>query len=238
MPPVVIAAGIGAAGALVSSKISSDASKRNARTAAAAQASEQAFATQNRDYQYSLNAPTIRNGGAADDRIAGLLNIGGDPAASAAAFGDYKASTGYDSRLRENLQSVNQRAFAGGAGQSGAALKALQTRGDDVAGRYFDTYLGQLGGVSATGAGARSLVAGVGSNATNQLIQASQQGAQSQIGIANQNTQNLTGGIQNLLNAGLYAYGSSYGGAGGSKPTGTNNSYILPPSGSGWYQGY
>ncbi len=218
MPPVIIAAGVAAAGTIASSAISSGAAKSNRRAATAAQASEQAFARENRDFQYGLNLPTINYGRAADDRIAGLLNIGGDPTASSAAFDQYKMSTGYDSRLREGLQSVNQRAFAGGAGQSGAALKALQTRGADVAGRYFDTYLGQLGGVSATGAGARGLVAGVGSNATNQLIQASQVGTQNQIGINNQNAQNLTGGIQSLLNAGLFAYGSSYGKSGNSAP--------------------
>lgn len=223
MPVPIIAAGIAAAGAIGGGAIAAGASKRNAKTAAAAQASQEAAARENRDFQYGINLPTINYGRAADDRIAGLLNIGGDPSASSAAFDQYKLSTGYDTRLREGLQSVNQRAFAGGAGQSGAALKALQTRGADVAGRYFDTYLGQLGGVSSTGANARGLVAGVGNNATNQLINASQTGAQNQMAITQGNATNTTSALQNVLNAGLYAYGSSYGNpiskGGGSDPS-------------------
>ncbi len=236
MPPVVIAAGVAAAGTVASSAISSGASRRNARTAANAQASEQAFARENRDYQYNLNAPSITYGRAAEDRLAGLYNIGGDPAASQAAFDGWRASTGWNTTRDEALQSVNQRAFAGGVGLSGAAAKALQNRAGDVADRGFNSYASGVNALASAGANARGLVAGVGSNATNQLIQASQQGAQNQIGINNQNTQNLTGGIQNLLNAGLFAYGSSYQNGGGSKPAG--DGYILPPSGSGWYQGY
>lgn len=213
MPPVIIGAGIAAAGAVASSAIGSKASKNAAKTAAQSSANEIAFARENRDYQYNLNAPTIANGNAADRTIAGLLNIGGNKAASEAAYGAWRDSTGYASRLAEGLSATNNSAFAGGAGQSGAALKALAKYGQDYASNDLSRYMGALGGVSASGANARGLVAGVGSNATNQFINASQNGTAGAIGAINANSQNTQGLIQNLVNAGMFAVGneSSYG---------------------------
>lgn len=210
MPPVVIAGAIAGAGAIGAAAIGSNASKKATQANLSAQQQQILNANQNRDYQYSLNSPAIGNGNAADARIAALLNLGGDQAGAQAGLDAFKESTGYASRLNEGLQATNQRAFAGGMGQSGAALQALQRTGQNYASNEFGNYLGQLGGVSATGANARGLVAGVGSNATNQLINASQNfnNNQQQI-IANQaaNGQNLVG---NLVNAGLFAYGSSF----------------------------
>lgn len=235
MAAALVPAAISGIGSVVGGIAGGKGAKKAAKIQAQSTREQMAFLTGNRDYQYDLNAPQIASGRAADDRIAGLLNIGGDADASRGAFDSYKASTGYDTRLHEALTSVNQRAFAGGAGQSGANLKALQDRGADVAGRYFDTYLGQLGGVSATGAGARSLVANVGTSTTNNLVNASQNGATGQINAVNAGNQNFQSTLQNLINAGSFAYGSSYGGAGKS-----GGGYVLPPpsSNGAWYQGY
>lgn len=214
MPPVLVAAGVAAAGSIGAAAIGSKAAKKNAQVASDSTASQIAAAERNRDYQYNLNAPSINRGNAADDRIASLLNLGGNQAQADAAFNSFRDSTGYRARLGEGLSAVNNGAFAGGAGQSGATLRRLQEVGQDYASREFGNYMGYLGGVSATGAGARGLVAGVGNNSTNQLINAFQTGSQQQIGANNQlaaNGQNLIG---NLVNAGLYAYGSSYKGAG------------------------
>lgn len=211
MPVPLIAAGIAAVGAIGSAAIGSSASKK-ATTAAQNQQNQQILAAnQNRDYQYNLNAPAINNGSAADARIAALLNLGGDTAGAQAGLNAFKESTGYASRLAEGLQATNQRAFAGGMGQSGAALEALQRTGQNYASNEFGNYLGQLGGVSATGANARGLVAGVGGNATNQLINASQNFGNQQQQIIAGNAANQQNLIGNLVNAGLYAYGSSYG---------------------------
>ncbi len=206
-----IAAGVGS---IIGGITGGKGAKKQAKAIEKSTAAQLAYARENRDFQYGLNLPQITYGRAADDRIAGLLNLGGDPAASAAAFEDYKRSVGYDTRLTEALQATNQRAFAGGMGQSGAALKALQTRGADVAGRYFDTYLGQVGGVSANGSNARSLVAGVGTNTANQMINTQQNGLTAQINAINAGTANTQNTLQNLINAGNFAYGSSYGGFG------------------------
>src|SRR6187551_488591 len=100
LAPAALAAG----GSIISGITGGKAAKKQAKAIKESTAAQIAFARENLDRQTSLNQPQINYGRAADDRIAGLLNIGGDPAASAAAFEDYKLSTGYDTRLQEALQ--------------------------------------------------------------------------------------------------------------------------------------
>lgn len=217
----LVPAGLAAAGSIIGGITGGKGAKKQAKAIAKSTADQIAFARENRDYQYGVNEPQINYGRAADDRLAGLYNIGGDPAASAAAFEAWKASTGYDTTRREALDAVNQRAFAGGAGQSGAALTALQDRAGQVADRGFGSYTDGVRAISSTGANARGLVAGVGNNATMQLINASQNGANGQVAAIGANTANTQNTLQNLINAGQFAYGSSYGGgAKGAAPAG------------------
>lgn len=210
MPPAIVAAGVVATGAVASAAIGSKSASKSAAAARDASAAEIAFARENRDYQYDLNAPTIGFGGAAEGTIAGLLGIGGDAAASQKAFDTYKGSTGYTTRLAEGLSATNNTAFAGGVGQSGAALKALQRYGQDYASNEFGNYVGQLGGVATLGANARGLVAGVGNNATNSFVNSSQNALQAGNQARAQGTGSVQSGIQGLVNSGLYALGSSY----------------------------
>lgn len=212
MPPVVVAAGIAAAGAVAGGVVAAGATKKAAKTQANATNQQIAAANANRDYQYNLNAPTIALGGKAENTIGALLGLGGDATAAGKAFDTFRGSTGYNFRLNEGLSAVNNGHFAGGLGQSGANLKALMERGQQIGSAEFGSYLGQLGGLQAMGAQARGLVAGVGNNSTNQLINASQNGANAQGGYIMAGAANTQNMIQNLVNAGLYAYGSSYGG--------------------------
>ena len=94
MPLPLIAAGVAAVGAIGSAAISSSASK-NASKVAANSTTQQINATNaNRDYQYNLNAPTITHGGAADDRISALLNLGGELAVRLEAEGGMASARG------------------------------------------------------------------------------------------------------------------------------------------------
>lgn len=208
--PLVAAAAIGAAGSVIGGITGGKGAKKAAQIQAQSTQAQIAAANANRDYQYQLNAPTIGYGNAADDRIAGLLNIGGDPAASAAAYGAYKDSTGYTSRLMEGQNSINSNAYAGGLGRSGATLKALTRFGQDYATRDFGNYVNMLGGVSANGASARGLVAGVGQNTVNQFAQSNQAGADAAGNAAIIQANNNASAVQGLFNAGAYALGSSY----------------------------
>jgi hypothetical protein len=208
--PMIAAAGIGAAASLLGGLFGNKAAKKQQKFAAQQQVQQQQFVTQNRDYQYNLNAPAIGMGGTADNRIAALLGLGGDAVAAQEGFKAYQGSTGYASRLAEGLGAVNNRSFAGGAGMSGANLKALQERGHNLMGQEFNGYLGQLGGISATGQGARGLVANVGGQAVNQFVGANQQGTANQLGAMQYGAASTQNMIQGLANAGSYALGSSY----------------------------
>lgn len=210
MPPVLIGAGIAAAGSVAGAAISSKAAKKASKAQAQSSADQIAATNANREYQYNLNAPTINQGRTADNAIAGLLNIGGDQAASNAAFQQFQDSSGYQNILNTGLGAVNSNAYARGMGDSGATLKALQDRGGQIANSSLNQYLGQLQNVSASGGQARGLVAGIGTNATNSNNAALQQQATTTGNAALASAGQTNGLIQGLLNAGAYAYGSSY----------------------------
>ena len=210
--PAVGAALIGGVGSLLGRLFGGGGAKKAARAQQQVSREQIAESNANRDFQYSLNRPNIDMGGSAEGRIAALLGLGGDAGAAQQGFDAYRGSTGYAARLAEGLGAVNNRSFAGGVGMSGANLRALQERGHNLMGGEFNNYLGQLGGLSAAGQNARGLVANVGGSAVNQFMGSSQNAAnaQGQAAMAGAaNTQNM---IQNLFNAGSYAYGSSYGG--------------------------
>lgn len=213
--PMVVAAGISAAGSILGGVAGGKGAKKQARIAQQTQQQGIAAAERNRDYQYGLNAPTIAAGGQAEGTIAALLGLGGNTAAAQQAFDTYRGSTGYQFRLGEGLSAVNNRAFAGGAGQSGATLKALLERGQNIASSEFGNYLGQLGGLQAAGANARGLVAGVGTNSANQMIGSINLGGQMQTNANAAQTANTQQLIQNLINSASSAFGSSYGKVGG-----------------------
>jgi hypothetical protein len=215
MPAPLIAAGLTAVGSVVGGIAGGKGAKKAAQIQAQSTRDQIAAIERNQAHQYNINAPTIAHGTAADDRIAALLRLGGDGAAADAAYNAWRDSTGYQTVLNEALRSTNNGSFAGGSGMSGSALQRLQERGATIANGTFNNYMGHLGGVSATGAGARGIVAGVGNNSTNMMVNAQQTGAQGQINAVNAQTANTQNMIQNLVNSGQFAlgqfgYGSSY----------------------------
>lgn len=217
----IVAAGIGAAASLAGGMIGGKGAKKAANIQAQSSREQIAATERNRDYQYNLNAPTIDMGGRADSTIEGLLNIGGDPAKSDAALATFRSSSGYKDLIEQGLKSVNSSAYAKGMGDSGAAMKALQTRGAGIADQSLTGYLGQLTDVANRGGQARGLVAGVGTNSTNSINQSLQGAADGSGNAAIIANNGLTKGVQGVLNAGAYAFGSSYGGTPGGYPAGT-----------------
>lgn len=164
---------------------------------------------------------------------------GGDGAqASGAALDAFRGSTGYQDLVREGLGAVNANAYARGAGDSGATLKALQDRGTSLADRSAQGWLGNLGTLMNLGGQARGLVAGVGTNSVNANNAASQGAADASSNAALINGQNWSSALQNIGNSAAYAYGSSYGSPqGGSFQQSTP--YTTPPyAGYGLNPGY
>ena len=210
MPIPLIAAGVAAVGGIAAAKISSNATNKASQASQSAADAQIANANANRDYQYNLNAPTIQSGATADSRIAALLGLGGDQAGADQAFAGYRDSTGFNFRQQQGENAVNSNAYARGMGNSGATLKALTQYGQNIGSQEFGNYLGQLGGVSAAGANARGLVAGVGNNAVNGQAQALANNATNQGNAAIAQGNNLSGTIGNLAQIGGYALQSSY----------------------------
>ena len=232
MPPLVIAAGIGAVASVGGAIISGNASRKAANIQAQAADRQTQAATENRDYQYNLNAPAINQGQRAGDLYAGFVGAGGDPKASADALETFRGSTGYTDLQREGARGVNAAVFSIGQGQSGAAYKALQDRAIQTANSSSQQYLGNLSNLAQRGDNARGLVAGIGSNTVAQSNQATQNAADARGNAALANAGNTNNLISNLLNAGAVAYGSSY------KPKATTTTpQYSAPRGSQFYTG-
>lgn len=168
------AAGIGAAGSILGGILSGKSAKKAAKYQLQAKQEEIAAANANRDYQYSLNTPTISAGNGAVGDITSFL--GGD----AGGLDKFRASTGYSDLLKTGLDSVNSNAYAKGMGDSGAALKALQAKGTAIADQSSSGYLGNLFNLANLGGQARSLVAGVGGSTVASNNASTQMGADAQ----------------------------------------------------------
>lgn len=267
MPPVVIGAGIAAAGAVGSAAIGSSAAKKASKTQATAAGQQIAAQEANRDYQYSLNAPTIQQGDAASSLYSGFLGVptpveadygayaqanpdivqefqqkvlptgaftnlndyakyhyenygraegrvlptsGGSGGDSQAALDAFRGSTGYQDLMKQGLGAVNASAYASGMGDSGATLKALQDRGTNIANSSAQQWLGNLGNLMSAGGQARGLVAGIGTNTVNASNAATQNAANVSSNATLASAGQTSAALQSLLNAGAYAYGSSY----------------------------
>jgi hypothetical protein len=233
MPIPLIAAGVAAAGAIGGAAISAHATSKAAKASTNATNAQIAAADRNRDFQYGLNQPVIDQGRAADDRISALLGLGGDPAAAKAGFDAYRDSTGFGFRQEQGTKAIDANAYAHGMGRSGATYKRLLDYGQKLGSQEFGNYLGQLGGVSAAGGQGRAVVAGVGANTVNTQAQALATNATNQGNAAIAQGNNINNTIGQLIQAGGFALGSSYGG-GGAFPA-----YQIPTSKTNFgYPGY
>lgn len=104
----------------------------------------------------------------ANGQIAGLLGVGGDPAASAAGYDNYLSSSGYQSSLQAGQEAITGSAAAAGKLNSGATGKALTRFGQENNQNYFSKYLTQLGGLSTQGLSASQQLAGSAASAAGQ----------------------------------------------------------------------
>lgn len=270
MPPVVIAAGIGAAasigGGLLSSRAQKKAAGKAARSAENTAAANNALAREQMQFSAARLDPYSQRGNMAGDAINSLLGLGmsdsakwttylkenpdvaaeamtvdksqfatpeaygqwhygkygqsenrplttGNAGGANNAFQNYLNSTGYQFQVDQGAKAINQNYAASGSLQSGAALKALQTYGQNTATGFFKDYLGLLANQQGVGLSGASAVAGVGQNyvnsvsANNNAAGTAAQNAYLTQGNANANMWgNVAGAIGGVANA----FGSSY----------------------------
>jgi hypothetical protein len=159
MPPVVVAAGIGAAAGIGGSILGSKAQKSAANKAAdvSLQTAQMNNALSEKIYgeNKQVLAPFVQSGANAVGKMnellaqgpTGLTPINSQYLASMdpGSFEDYRESTGYDFRLNEGLDALSHGAAARGAYQSGAADKALVRFGQDFGSNEYQKWRANVG---------------------------------------------------------------------------------------------
>ncbi len=177
--------------------------------------------------------PTIGGGIKAGNALQGLLGIGGDPAASAAAFKNYLGSTNFGFRLDQGTQAVktaNAPSF-----NSGATAKALLGYGQGLAGNALEGYEGLLAGQQTLGANSAVGLANAGLGAGQQIASANNNaaGVAGAAGIYGANAGgSALSGLSSLFNKNVTS--SSFGSGGGGSTYGSAyNGANIDPSALG-----
>lgn len=203
------AAAIGGAAVLGGAYIASSGAKSAAKTQA--QASGQATAVQDRQYQQTRadqlkqydqvradQAPYRKAGTASLAQLSRGVAPGGEYARS---FGmaDFNADPGYQFRIRQGEQGIGRAAAARGGQYSGATLKALARFNQDSASQEYGNAYSRFNTDRTTKFNRNATIAGVGQTANTAVGNAGNT-AYSNIASAGQNNANQIG--QNLQNAG------------------------------------
>lgn len=212
MPAAIIAGGIAAVGGVASAAISSHAANNASKAAATAAANNNALQQDIYNKNTANLSPWMTRGNAAGNEQSGLLGLGGDPAAAQNAFNTFKGSDGYQFRLNQGLNAVNNNYATMGALNSGATLKGLNDYAQGQASNEFGKYMGYLGDMSQQGMAAGSAVAGVGQNYANAVSSNNNNAATAAGNAALASGNAWTGAINNAAGAIGGMFGSSYGG--------------------------
>ncbi len=205
MPAAAIGAVGSVAGGIASGKGAKKAAKIQAQSAAQQTAALQAMYNTNRE----LMTPTFNNGAAAQSRLNTLLGLPGGDGSNAAAT--LAATPGYQFQLNQGVQAVNANAYARGMGNSGAAMKALQDRGNGLAHQNYNNYVNQVGSVADRGVSAMNGLVAQGNLTTGAVNQVAQGNADSQAANAVYQGTNLANTLKGLAGSAGEAFGSSYG---------------------------
>lgn len=130
------------------------------------------------------------------------------------AFADYRNSTGYDFRVNEGLRAINS-GFAGrGVLQSGAAMRAINDYGQNMASAEFGSYFDRIADQQRLGLSAASAQAGVGQNFANNAsaLNTSNANALAQGAVAKANNSNaLISGLGGIAGNTISGLGTSFG---------------------------
>jgi hypothetical protein len=187
MPTAVIAAGIGAVGAIGGGLMASSASKKASK--AQVQASQDANAAQERMFkeQNRLQEPFRQGGLTAQNEIMQLLGIGGDK--NAAGYGslgksfgqaDFEQDPGYAFRQAEGMKALERSAAARGNLLSGSTLKGVQRFGQDLASQEYQNAFNRYQVNRSNKLNPLQSLMGAGQSATNVMTNAAGQMGQNE----------------------------------------------------------
>jgi len=153
---------IPAAAALIGSSMSSRAAKSAAQTSA--QSADRATELQQRMYEESVarQQPFLQTGTEFFNRLAAVQRGGPE------AQNFLQMDPGYQFRFREGLRALDRQAAARAGLQSGAALKAAQGYGQDLASQEYGAAYNRLASMANVGPQAAGVMSNLGQNyATN-----------------------------------------------------------------------
>jgi hypothetical protein len=227
-------AGLASVGAQIGSSIFQGVNASNAEGAAskaATAASNANNAAASQVYQTNQNnlQPTVNAGQESTSALAGLLGIGGNPAASTAAFNNYLGSTNYNfdkTQGEQGIEYANAPSF-----NSGATAKALDTFNTGLAGNALAGYENQLNTVTNQGVSAAGTETQAGESYAGQIASDNNNAAgiagTSALGAAG--AQNAAvGGVLGAAQAGLTS--SSFGGSGSSPAVPGGGAFTAGPA--------
>lgn len=196
MPPVAIAGGIAAAGAVGGSLISANANRIAAERQAAA-------AHEANRLQYKMFKRQRKD--AAPWREAGVRALSGlenEDFQRDFTMSDFQKDPGYDFRMQEGMKAIERSAAARGGLNSGATLKSISRYGQDFASNEYSNAYNRFNSDRDRRWNRLSSLAGIGQTANSQVAQAGQN-------YANQANSNLIG-IGNAQAAAGVSTGNSW----------------------------
>lgn len=204
MPPMLIGAGIAAAGSIGGALIGSSAAKKAAK--AQTQSAEAGIAEQRRQYDQTRQdfTPYREAGSAAIGSLSDMLKPGYD----------YTTSPGYQFRMDEGNRAIEGSAAARGLLHSGGAVKDMLRFSQGLAADDFQQSFNRTASVAQGGQQVASTLGGLGANSANGisslLTQAGNARASGYVGSANA----ITGGMNNLASifANMGGGGMNFGG--------------------------
>jgi hypothetical protein len=168
MPPAVIAAGIGAAGAIGGGLLASSSASKAAK--AQTQSAQAAMGEQSREFDTTQKnfAPYLGAGTGALGGLTDLFGMNGNDKAQA-AISALQQSPLYQSLYRNGLEANLQNASATGGLRGGNEARSLADFGSDTLAQVIQNQIGNLGGIASLGANSTNAMAGFGQNNANAI---------------------------------------------------------------------
>jgi hypothetical protein len=211
LPPAIIAAGIGAAGAIGGGLIASSGASKAAK--AQTTADQAAIAEQQRQFDITnANLSPFRQAGlGALDQYGNLVGTNGNPAQDA-AIQSLMASPYYQSLYRNGLTATLQNASATGGLRGGNTQTGLANFGADTLAQTIQQQLGNLGSLAGLGYNAATATGQFGANAANNISNLTVQQGQANSDAALAQAGALSGIFKNLGSiGGIIANPSAFG---------------------------
>ncbi len=194
MPFGVAAAAVGAGAAVYGASKQSKAIKGAADESAAVQ--REALAAMRGDL-----APYREAGVPALGAMGDAAGLNG-PDGYAQALARFQASPGYQFQFDEGMRAVNAGAAAQGMSNSGATLKALQARGQQLANQDFGSYYNRLAGLAQIGQSSAAQTGAAGVQTAGGIANTIAGAGTAQANI----TGNMVSGVANAAMGGLNNY--------------------------------